>query len=248
MNKHSKTFSDPHRQCLRKPSKIPTWWCVFLKIPAPPPIKFVRCSHGIIRVETCKAWLCARKYHCLSLLALSEPHSRLGDKFNFNSKQSVSQTGVRFARRRRPPGGPPEGRRRRKNAVHARIYARKPSSNKLPEPRKGVHEGALLGCLGEETSCFIFLYVIIVSIVYSKFKRCLRPMTMETRCSKVFFPNYSKKKPAEDTLVPPLWGTRGGMFCFSRIFCARCCTRRNLNLRFHVENCQHADQKQLTRR
>ena len=27
----------------------------------------------------------------------------------------------------------------------------------------------------------------------------LRPMTMETRCSKFFFPNYSKKKPAEDT-------------------------------------------------
>ena len=36
----------------------------------------------------------------------------------------------------------------------------------------------------------------------------LRPMTMETRCSKVFFPNYSKKKPAEDTVGPPLWGTR----------------------------------------
>ena len=35
----------------------------------------------------------------------------------------------------------------------------------------------------------------------------LRPMTMETRCSKVMFPNYSKKKPAEDTAVPPLWGT-----------------------------------------
>ena len=34
--------------------------------------------------------------------------------------------------------------------------------------------------------------------------------------------------------------------CFSRIICSRCCTRRNL--RFHVENCQHADQKQLTRR
>ena len=33
-------------------------------------------------------------------------------------------------------------------------------------------------------------------------------MTMETRCSKVIFPNYSKKKPAEDTLVPSLWGTR----------------------------------------
>ena len=31
-------------------------------------------------------------------------------------------------------------------------------------------------------------------------------MTMETRCSKVIFPNYWKKKPAEDTLVPPLLG------------------------------------------
>ena len=35
------------------------------------------------------------------------------------------------------------------------------------------------------------------------------PVTMETRSSKVIFLNYSKKKPAEDTLVPPLWGTRG---------------------------------------
>ena len=74
----------------------------------------------------------------------------------------------------------------------------------------------------------------------------LAPMTMETRCSKVFFPNYSKKKPAEDTLVPPLWATRGKKVCFARIICSRCCTRRNL--RFHVENCQHADQKLLTRR
>ena len=71
-------------------------------------------------------------------------------------------------------------------------------------------------------------------------------MTMETRCSKVIFPNYSKKKPAEDTLVPPLWGTREENVCFPRIICSRCCTRRNL--RFHVENSQHADQKQLTRR
>ena len=73
-----------------------------------------------------------------------------------------------------------------------------------------------------------------------------RPMTMETRCSKVIFPNYSQKKPAEDTLVPPLWGTREENVCFPRIICSRCCTRRNL--RFHVENSQHADQKQLTRR
>ena len=33
-------------------------------------------------------------------------------------------------------------------------------------------------------------------------------MTMEARCSKVIFPNYLKKKPAEDSVVPPLWGTR----------------------------------------
>ena len=29
---------------------------------------------------------------------------------------------------------------------------------------------------------------------------------METRCCKVFFPNYSNNKSAEDALVPPLWG------------------------------------------
>ena len=50
-----------------------------------------------------------------------------------------------------------------------------------------------------------------------------------------------KKKPAEDTLVPPLWGTREKNIRFSSIICARCCTRRNL--RFHVENCQQADPK-----
>ena len=74
----------------------------------------------------------------------------------------------------------------------------------------------------------------------------LIPVTMETRCSEVIFLGYSKKKPAEDTLVPPPWGTRGKNVCFSRIICSRCSTRRNL--RFHVENSQHADQKQLTRR
>ena len=73
----------------------------------------------------------------------------------------------------------------------------------------------------------------------------LRPTT-EPRCSKVIFPNYSKKKRAEDALVPTLWGTRETNVCFSRIICSRCCTRRNLG--FHVENCQHADEKQLARR
>ena len=36
----------------------------------------------------------------------------------------------------------------------------------------------------------------------------LRSMLMETRSPKVIFINYSKRKPAEDTLVPPLWGKR----------------------------------------
>ena len=76
----------------------------------------------------------------------------------------------------------------------------------------------------------------------------LIPMTMETRCSKVIFPNYAKRKPAQDTLVPPLWGTRAKNVRFSRIICSRCCTSTRRNLRFHVENCQHADQKQPTRR
>ena len=40
----------------------------------------------------------------------------------------------------------------------------------------------------------------------------LMPMTMETRCSNVFFQKYSKKKSAEDTLVPPIWEKRGENF------------------------------------
>ena len=60
---------------------------------------------------------------------------------------------------------------------------------------------------------------------------------------------FKKKKLAEDTLVPPLWGTRGKKNVrFSRIVFSRCCTCTRRNLRFHVENRQHADQKQLTRR
>ena len=41
-------------------------------------------------------------------------------------------------------------------------------------------------------------------------------------------------------------GNKAKNVCFSKIICSRCCTRRNL--RFHAENFQHADQKQLTRR
>ena len=69
-------------------------------------------------------------------------------------------------------------------------------------------------------------------------------MTMETRCSKVIFPNYSKNKPAEDTLVPPQHGEK--MFVFLGLFVHAAV--RGGTCAFHVENCQHADQKQLTRR
>ena len=56
----------------------------------------------------------------------------------------------------------------------------------------------------------------------------VRPTTMETLCCK-----------------PPPWGKREKNVCSFRIICSRHCTRRILS--FHVEHCQHADQKQLTR-
>ena len=46
----------------------------------------------------------------------------------------------------------------------------------------------------------------------------LRPMTMETRCSKVFFPNYSKKKPAERYCPTAAIGDTGKMFVFLGLF------------------------------
>ena len=65
------------------------------------------------------------------------------------------------------------------------------------------------------------MYHAAFKIEFQPFKQVvLRPMTMETRCSQTYdngnamFQSYlskifKKKKPAEDTLVPPLWGTRG---------------------------------------
>ena len=41
---------------------------------------------------------------------------------------------------------------------------------------------------------------------------------METRRSKVIFPNYQKRNLLKDTLVPPLWGTREKMFVFLGVF------------------------------
>ena len=56
--------------------------------------------------------------------------------------------------------------------------------------------------------------------------------------------NCQLEQPAEDTLVPPLWGKRGGI-CVFLIF-SRGCTRRNVL--FHVETCQHVEMtNQLTR-
>ena len=103
-------------------------------------------------------------------------------------------------------------------------------------------------CLVIKHDYLLFKQVAVIKQVKkSCLYKLLIPVTMETRSSEVIFPNYSKKKPAEDTLVPPLWGTRGKNVRFSRIICSRCCTRRNF--RFHVvENSQHPDLKQLTRR
>ena len=58
-------------------------------------------------------------------------------------------------------------------------------------------------------------------------KRGLGPMTMGTRCCKVFFHNYSKNKSAQDTRVPPLYGgnARKKKHCFLNIICSRGCTR-----------------------
>ena len=48
----------------------------------------------------------------------------------------------------------------------------------------------------------------------------LRPTLMETRCYKVFVPNYSKTKSAEDTLAPSLLGKREKNVCFLNISCS----------------------------
>ena len=44
-------------------------------------------------------------------------------------------------------------------------------------------------------------------------------MTMERDVAKFFFPNYSEKKSAQDTLVPP-WGKREKNVCFLNISCS----------------------------
>ena len=74
----------------------------------------------------------------------------------------------------------------------------------------------------------------------------IRPMTMETRCCKVFFPNYLKKGIGWRYSRTAATGQTATFLSFFSGYCSRCCTR--WNLRFHVENCQHADQKQPTRR
>ena len=74
----------------------------------------------------------------------------------------------------------------------------------------------------------------------------IRPMTMETRCCKVFFANYLKKGIGWRYSRTAATGQTATFLSFFSGYCSRCCTR--WNLRFHVENCQHADQKQPTRR
>ena len=59
------------------------------------------------------------------------------------------------------------------------------------------------------------------------------------------------KKTAEDTLVPPLWENGKLSACLLNFICSRGCARLHaaelVYSRFYLENCQHADLKQLTR-
>ena len=55
-----------------------------------------------------------------------------------------------------------------------------------------------------------------------------------------------KKKPAEDTLVPPLWETRRKNVCFLGLFVLAAV--RGGTCAFTSNIFQYADQKQLTRR
>ena len=95
------------------------------------------------------------------------------------------------------------------------------------------------------------MYHAACKIEFQPFEQVvLRPMTMKTRCSKVIFPKYSKKGNRLKIRAYRRYGEHGEKknVRFSRIIFSRCCTCTRRNLRFHVENCQHADQKQLTRR
>ena len=90
------------------------------------------------------------------------------------------------------------------------------------------------------------LYACISIPVYTRVNiELLRSMPMETRCCKVCFENPQKKKSAEDTLVPPLREKREKKCYYSSFVHAAV---RGGTCAFTSKNCQHADQKQLTRR
>ena len=70
-------------------------------------------------------------------------------------------------------------------------------------------------CLVDDTGIPVYKYQALHlrrNLQSRRNEAAVRPMTMGTRCCKVFFPNYSKNKSAEDTLVPPLWGKRETLF------------------------------------
>ena len=68
-------------------------------------------------------------------------------------------------------------------------------------------------------------------------------MAMEARCCTFFFPNYSKNKSAEDTLVPP---QRGKRFIFFILFVHAAARGGTCAFTLNVAS-QHAHQKQQTR-
>ena len=105
------------------------------------------------------------------------------------------------------------------------------------------------------------MYHAACKIEFQPFKHVvLRPMTMEKRCSQTYdngnamfqsyLSKYSKKRNRLKIRSYRRYGEHGEKknVRFSRIVFSRCCTCTRRNLRFHVENCQHADQKQLKRR
>ena len=90
-------------------------------------------------------------------------------------------------------------------------------------------------CLVDDTGIPVYKYQALHlrrNLQSRRNEAAVRPMTMGTRCCKVFFPNYSKISRLK-ILSYRRYGENEKKCLFWGIICSRCCTRRNL--RFHVE-------------
>ena len=86
---------------------------------------------------------------------------------------------------------------------------------------------------------------ILFSMKYYYVQYWYTPMTRKRYVAKFSFQTIQKRNRLKIRSYRR-YGENGEKTFFLTIICSRFCTRRNL--RFHVKNCQHADQKQLTRR